>query len=291
MRRAWNALSRYVVNLVGSTVRGWNAFFFTPADPTALGVIRLCVGALSVWSVLNLALDLHDTVGADSWANADLIRYYFTTRGKAAVWSFWFWVPDRMLWPVWAIYLTLAVLFTIGLYTRITAVLLWLAVIGTLQRSPVTIFGFDAVMSTLLFYLVVFGAGGQAVSIDRLLARRRSKKPGPPLPTVSANLSLRMIQLHLCLIYASSGLAKLQGPAWWDGSALEYILITPEYRVFDLTWLLYYQSFLHICTHFVLFLEIIYPVLVWAAEVAAVGDLRYCGNARGDFVDLGAACL
>ncbi len=40
---------------------------------------------------------------------------------------------------------------------------------------------------------------------------------GPPEPSVSANLGLRLIQLHLVLIYGMAGLAKLQGPGWWSG--------------------------------------------------------------------------
>ena len=138
MRRAWNALSDYVADLCGATIRGWNAFFFTPADPTALGVTRLLVGSLLVWSVGNLALDLHDYMGSNSWASVDLTKHYWSTRGSWTVWSFWLWVPDRMLWPVWAGCFAIAILFTLGVFTRLIGLLAWIVAIGTMQRSPVS---------------------------------------------------------------------------------------------------------------------------------------------------------
>ena len=78
-------------------------------------------------------------------------------------------------------------------------------------------------------YLAVFGASGQAVSVDRFLSRfrtiRRNSKDlgrgggellkgnsGVPPASVSANLCLRMIQLHLVLIYGSAGLVQVDGP-------------------------------------------------------------------------------
>jgi hypothetical protein len=41
-----------------------------------------------------------------------------------------------------------------------------------------------------------------------------------PAPSVSANLALRLLQVHICIVYLASGLSKLQGPAWWDGTAV-----------------------------------------------------------------------
>lgn len=267
MRRALTAPFVYLADLIVSAVRGWNVFFFTPADPTSLGLIRLIVGGLVVWSLGTLGLDLEDYVGSNAWVHPDLMTHYWTTRGVWTVWSFWLWVPDRMLWPVWGLCMGICSAFMLGLFTRATGILTWAIVIATMQRSPVSMFGFDAVLSTLLLYLAVFGASGQALSIDRLLRNRHVRTPQPPPPSVSANLTLRMIQLHFCLIYAVSGLAKLRGDAWWNGSALEYILITPEFRVFDLTWLLNYQRFLHLSTHCALFLEVTYPVLIWVRKL------------------------
>ena len=160
-----------------------------------------------------------------------------------------------------------------------TAVLAWAIVVSTVRRAPVSLFGFDQVLSTLLLYLAVTGASGQAVSLDRFLARYRLARaalarrrqdgprvvsPGVPAATVSANLALRLIQLHLILIYGMAGLAKLQGQNWWNGSAIWGTLAAGEFRLFDLTWLAAWPYAINFLTHFALALELSYPVLIWS---------------------------
>ena len=64
MRRLLSDLANYLGRLVTATRRGWNAFFFTPADPTALGLIRVVVGLLALWSLVVLGLDVGEDAGA-----------------------------------------------------------------------------------------------------------------------------------------------------------------------------------------------------------------------------------
>jgi hypothetical protein len=76
-----------------------------------------------------------------------------------------------------------------------------------------------------------------------------------------------MIQIHLALVYGMSGLSKLMGPEWWDGTAMEMIVLTPEYRRFDLTGLAAFPLLLSSLTHAGLFLEVSYPVLIWVRKL------------------------
>ena len=69
MRRLLNDARSYAEELLASIRRGWDAFFFTPADPTSLGLIRAATGLLAFWSLLVLGLDLHDYFGSDGWAS------------------------------------------------------------------------------------------------------------------------------------------------------------------------------------------------------------------------------
>jgi hypothetical protein len=131
--------------------------------------------------------------------------------------------------------------------------------------------------ATWIFYLAMSGASGQALSLDRVVARWRARRQvgigrhpfaglteGDSAPrTVSANLGLRLIQLHLALVYGSAGLSKLMGTEWWNGTALEMILLTPEFRRLNPSWFLAHPSLLQLATHAGLALEIAYPVLIW----------------------------
>ena len=251
MRRLLSEPAGYVATLSSAVARGWNAFFFTPADPTALGLIRAIVGLLLLWSMAIYGLDLRAFFGSDGWADPAVVQLFQHDQTPWG-WSFWALVPDSLLRPAWVACMVVLALFTVGLGSRLTAVLAWAIVVSTVRRSPVSLFGFDQIVSTLALYLAATGASGQAVSLDRYLARLRRARaelstrrrdgrwplpPGVPEPTISANLALRLIQLHLVLIYGMAGLAKLQGAAWWNGVAIWGTLAAGEFRLFNLTWL------------------------------------------------------
>jgi predicted DCC family thiol-disulfide oxidoreductase YuxK len=80
---------------------------------------------------------------------------------------------------------------------------------------------------------------------------------------VSANLALRLIQIHLVLIYGMAGLAKLQGPSWWNGLALWKTMATGEFVAFNFTALAAWPMLVNALTHASLALELCYPVLIW----------------------------
>ena len=281
MRRVLSGPAAYAAELAGTIGRGWNRFFFEPADPTPLGLIRVAVGLLLIWSLGVYGLDLRDFLGSDGWADPEAIRQWMRARTPWA-WSFWLLVPDQWLGPTWALCLVVLVLYTVGLGSRLTAVLAWTIAVSTSRRVPVGQFGFDQVVGTLALYLAASGASGQSVSLDRFLKRWRlarsaivrrrpgsqpaglgSIPPGVPEPAVSARLGLRLIQLHLALVYGAAGLAKLQGGAWWNGFAAWGIVSAAEFRNVDLTPLAAHPLLLNLMTHGGLAIELSYPILVW----------------------------
>ena len=172
MRRFLTEVAAYLSDLGRATIRGWNAFFFSPADPTALGLIRVAVGLLAFWSLFVFGLDLHDYLSSTGWAEPGVIR---SVEGPLA-WSFWFLVPDDWLRPVWCVCLAILASFILGFYSRVAAVLSWMIVVSTVRRVPIALYGFDQVLSTLALYLALSGASGQAVSLDRFLKRWRQAR-------------------------------------------------------------------------------------------------------------------
>ncbi len=281
MRRFLNGIATLPANLAGSVASGWNRFVFTPADPTPLGLVRVLVGALLFWSLLIYGFDLLGYLGRTGWANLEVVQMFRHERAPTS-WSFWFSVPDAMLRPVWIACLVILAAFTLGLFSRVTAVLAWIIAVSTAVRSPISVYGFDDIVTTWAFYLAVSGASGQAVSLDRYIARflrnrrevakrrqdgRWVAPSGVPSASVSANIGLRLIQCHLVVIYAISGLSKFQGQAWWNGTAIWGTLAAGEFRLFDLTWLAAYPWLLNAMTHAALFLETAYPVMIWVKPI------------------------
>ena len=66
-------------------------------------------------------------------------------------------------------------MFTLGLFTRVTSVLTWLAAASFLHRDPQVLFGQDTMMNILLVYLMIAN-GGAALSLDRVIARYRAAR-------------------------------------------------------------------------------------------------------------------
>jgi hypothetical protein len=274
VHRLLKEIADYFVDLGRSAIRDWDRIFFTPADPIMVGLLRILLGTLLFWDMAVLGFDLHDFLGSDGWISVEAARHYLGDWAPGA-WSFWLYVPDRWLAAVWAACLVVVAFFTIGYASRLTSVLAWAVALSTVRRAPAALFGFDYMIATWTFYLAAFGASGHALSVDRFLAVRRSRSADrtptaareKPAASVSANLTVRLIQLHLCLIYGSAGLSKLMAMEWWNGTAMEMIILTPEFRRIDLVWLAAYPLLLNLATHCGLLLEIAYPVLIWNAKL------------------------
>src|SRR5262245_61058577 len=230
---------------LSSLVRAWDRFWFRPADPLPLGIMRIFAGGVILYIHLIFSLDLQALIGRNAWLDKeplDYLRKEFPfyppaydwpentqpesepfTRGMA-LWSVWFHVTE----PGWVVavhvcFLTAMFLFTIGFATRVTAVITWVGVITYIHRTLTSVFGMDAIMTILAFYLMI-GPSGATLSVDRAITRWWARRQGLPEPTVkalvSANFTFRMMQVHFCFVYIASGLSKLQGPSWWNGNAL-----------------------------------------------------------------------
>jgi hypothetical protein len=179
--------------------------------------------------------------------------------------------------------IAVAVLFLLGLWTRVVSVLTWAIALGYCHRASPALFGMDTMMAILLFYLM-FAPCGATLSLDRLIERYRdgaralrghaaplSPAPGP---SVSANVVTRLLQVHFCIIYFASGASKLQGAAWWNGTAIwmtwsNYEFAPPKFEFFTpaLQWVAQSRWLLEAImtggAAFTLALELGFPFLVW----------------------------
>jgi hypothetical protein len=59
---------------VRRAVKSWNDFFFTPRDPTTLGLMRLCAGIFILYVHLVHTWDLYNLFGPDGWAEAPMVE-------------------------------------------------------------------------------------------------------------------------------------------------------------------------------------------------------------------------
>jgi hypothetical protein len=254
-------LTDYLRELCAGTRRGWHAFWFTPTDPATLGLIRILGGWMLLYTHAVWSIGLEDFFTADGWLGRDAVG---AIQEGGYQWShFWYIDSPGMLWTAHIAALVVFAMLMLGLYTRPISIAAFLLAVSYANRVPGSLFGLDQINVMLAMYLMIGNSGG-AYSLDRVLRRRRAGEKLPRIePSVSTNIAIRLIQLHMCVIYLFAGVAKLQGPAWWDGTAMWGAIANLEYQSIDITWMVHSILAVNILTHATIFWEVSYVALVW----------------------------
>jgi hypothetical protein len=256
------AVNDYFRTLGQAFANGWNRFWFLPSDPYPLGVIRVFTGLIAIWLHVTLLPDLGRLFAAGGWLPVEVIQRT-TGRGFPLSYLNFASSPTDLLI---AHFLGLAVLmlFTLGFWTRLTSILAFVVMISNVHRAPMITSQVEPIVTMVLFYLCL-GPAGASWSLDRLFARRKAIAAGSFVPPVSksftATLSLHLMQVHLAMLYAMMGAAKLMGSAWWTGMGVWWLVARPESRLLDLTGMPLFL--INFWTHAVVAFELGFSILIW----------------------------
>ena len=254
-------LADYFRELHDGSLAAWNRFWFKPADPATLGLIRILAGGMLFYTHLIWSLDLESFFGQPGWIAPETAA---RISDRLFVWTYFDWIHSTT--GLWAAHIAALIVFgllTLGLFSRLMAVLAFLIAVSYANRvAPFALFGLDDLNALLAMYLMV-GPCGAAYSLDRLWTRRRAGGALPIRPSTAANLAIRLIQVHMCIVYLFSGMGKLTGESWWYGSAIWLSVGNLEYQSLDLTWLANHPLLVNVLTHATVFWELSYCVLVW----------------------------
>lgn len=252
----------------GECLDGWDRFWFTPAAPHTLALIRILAGAMLFYTHLVWAIDLEAFLGRHAWVTSAVSRQM---QQRTFAWSYlWYFDSPAALWTLHVLALVVFAMLTAGLFTRITSVVSCFITLCYCHRLQGALFGLDQVNAMLAMYLMI-GPCGAVYSVDRWLAARTkgtertqgTEKTQVPSPTVSANIAIRLMQLHMCVIYLFGGIGKMRGELWWDGSAFWYSVANLEYQSWDMTWLVAYPVLIAALSHVTVFWETFYCFLIW----------------------------
>jgi hypothetical protein len=200
----------------------------------------------------NDLLSLHGARGIIPWELTDLLRDP--------------WVPGlptlaKLLLPLGmsphsalvfllAIYAGSLVSLVLGFHTRLAALFAWGIHLSLVTSGFASFYGVDQIANTFLFYLLVFPSG-RAWTFE---SHREE-----PIPVVY----LRVMQVHLCVIYLSAGVEKAMGRQWWNGEAIWQAIGQPAFRTFDLSWLAQYPWIPALAGWATLVVEIGYLLFIW----------------------------
>jgi hypothetical protein len=138
----------------------------------------------------------------------------------------------------------------LGFHTRLSAFLAWGLHLSLVTSGFASFYGVDQIANTFLFYLLLFPSGRAWT-----FASRREE-------TIPVGC-LRVMQIHLCVIYLAAGLEKAMGRQWWNGEAIWRAVTQPVFSTFDLTWLARYPWIPMLAGWSTLVVEIGYAFFIW----------------------------
>jgi uncharacterized membrane protein YphA (DoxX/SURF4 family) len=281
-----NALLQPIAAWCRDVVRAWDRFWFTPAQPHTLALIRILGGGMILYTHLVWTLNLDAFLGPQAWTTreANALLNQSAQGERVYAWGYLALVDSpAAIWALHVAGLIVLAMLVAGLWTRWTSILAFVITLSYCHRLTASLFGLDQVNALIATYLM-FGRSGDAWSLDRWLAARRTPLAAPA-PSVGTNIAIRLIQLHMCVIYLFGGIGKLRGEQWMDGSALWYGFANLEYQSVDMTWTVYYPWLISLLTHVTVYWETFYCFLIWpkltrpvclALAVAVHGGIAIC---------------
>ena len=151
----------------------------------------------------------------------------------------------------------------LGVGGRLLMLFVWLLHISFLQRNYSIAFGADLIGGIFLLYLA-FTQSCERLSIIRYFRKKNTAVASSDLLT---SVFYRMIQLQLCIIYGYTGMEKLKGASWWDGTALWSVLANPQMVIADMTWVRSVPYIVIATTFMTVLFEVYFPVLVWNKKI------------------------
>lgn len=149
----------------------------------------------------------------------------------------------------------------VGLFTRVTSILVFLCLLSLHHHQPYNINGGDSFLR-LTSMLLCFSNCGRAISIDRLIDRFQHIEPRS---VICAAWGQRLIQVQVAIAYWSTFCCKISGAQWLDGTAVYYATRLDDLIKFSSPLL----NSLFVCkllTWFTLIVEGAMFTLVWFKE-------------------------
>jgi hypothetical protein len=245
-------------NALNSYWQAWSRFFFSPLDPLPLGVFRFVFGlnAFIMYSVRFLDWKFYYTdVGmvSSAWATEIVPEFFHPA---------FTWYPSTPLAAVvmHSGFLLSIAFLCVGFFGRWAALSAYILHLAFIQRNYSIIYGADLV-NTFFFFSLALSDNDRAFSLRKWLGwvDQSSSQLSAKLSTVA----VRLLQIQMCVIYAYTGLEKMKGKEWWDGTAVWAVVGNTQLMMFDSSWLKHFPLLIAGATFSTLIFEIYFPVLVW----------------------------
>ncbi|MEO8727652.1 MAG: HTTM domain-containing protein [Acidobacteriaceae bacterium] len=163
---------------------------------------------------------------------------------------------ETVLFLAWLCLLVAALFLLLGLFCRTSAIAAWFLYLCAVKSGNLFSYGVDNFVLIGLFYLMI------APLPDRSALDASLFSAAPPNPQ-RLGFHLRVLQLHLSLIYFFGGITKATGQGWWNGTSIWRALSSPPFDYVPLSTLISLRPLLILGGICVCLLEAAYPIFIW----------------------------
>lgn len=244
-------------------------FFLAPSSAEPLAFFRISIALLGLiqggWLAGSIAL-LYGQEGLVPWSLSNgIVDHYLPQLSWLRPLAEMTGIPaDTWVYVLMCLYLLSLAALLLGKFTRYAAFIAWALQFTFINTGFMGAYGVETFMHIALCYCVIMPVGA-AFSWDKAFSN-----------TVAAEsewhtLSLRVLQLHLCIVYVASGVEKAMGIQWWNGEAIWQALMQGQFARFDMRWMAAYPLLAKIICWGTLLLETGYPLYIWWSRTRPYG--------------------
>jgi hypothetical protein len=262
-----------------------DTFAFRPASPRPHAAFRIGLSTvllLQAWMMSDVLLDFSTGRGVVQREIAETLADPLVPRLSTVV---DFLQPllglgeSTIIMSTGCLYVLSLLFLLLGGFTRSASIIAWFLHWTLTNTGYSGAYGADMYAHIFLFYLMWMPAGG-AYSLDRLWGRTRGEASS------WARFTLRLVQLHMCISYCTSGIEKATGAQWWNGEIIWKALNFPGYSRFDFYWLVDYPLIPTVLGLGTLVIETFYCLAIWPRQTRMLWVIATCGLHLGIVVFL-----
>ncbi|RYG37647.1 hypothetical protein EON81_06040 [bacterium] len=237
-----------------------DGYWFGGGSPTTIGLLRITTGFLALVNQLMVGTDWDAWFSPNGYSPLWLNRLYL---GEAPVTriNLIAGIDDpRITIPFYWLITVAALLTMVGLWSRISSVILALGIVSLHHQNATILHGGDTVLRVMALYIAL-APSGLACSLDRVLGLMAGRiKPGPVIVSL---WSQRLISFNVALLYFTTTWLKWFGTLWKNGTATWYPARLNEFDRFWVPDFLNEMPFVKITTYGTLLTEFLLGTLVF----------------------------
>lgn len=219
-------------------------FFFSSVDNRHYAILRIVFGLLALLTLTEMAPNYTYYGDINNWFSSLNMTFIYKNIFE------WKYLDQVILYSL----ITSAFFVTIGLFTRVSLIYLLIGFKFLTIINQIYFYAADTVVIIMLVYLL-FSDSEKIWSFDSFRKKRKLE--------ISSVFSLRLMQIHISIIYILCGITKTLNDSWLIGQAPFEAITVSLYHKYDLDFLINYPLVFYsvrIYGTFIVFWETFFPL-------------------------------